>query len=252
MRERTLELQDARDAARAANAAKSTFLATMSHELRTPLTAVLGYTELIAEEADDLGVLDDLRDDLGCLHTSATQLLALVGDVLDLAKVEAGELAVHPDVVALQPLLQKVAHLVEPLARERETVVAVQVDDDALAVWADPLRLEQCVLNLASNAAKHTDRGEVRIRGSLAPGGRVQIRVEDSGAGIAPEDHERVFEAYRQTREEAYSRRGTGLGLPLTRELMGLMGGTVVLERSAPGAGSVFALDLPATGDDGQ
>jgi signal transduction histidine kinase/DNA-binding response OmpR family regulator len=219
---------------------RSRFFASMSHELRTPLNAILGYGELLQE-----GVYGDLSPTQGAtldrVVRSARHLLELVNDVLDISKMEAGKLEMFPEPTELALLLREVAGTVELQAREKKLELEIRAGEPVHVV-TDPGRVRQIVLNLLSNAVKFTDAGSVRVMVSSA-GRWAEVRVEDTGPGIAPEDHERVFQEFEQTGGHA-GRSGTGLGLPISRRLAGLLGGSLVLE-SMPGQGSAFTLRLP-------
>jgi signal transduction histidine kinase/DNA-binding response OmpR family regulator len=219
---------------------RSRFFASMSHELRTPLNAILGYGELLQE-----GVYGDLTPTQGGtlerVVRSARHLLELVNDVLDISKMEAGKLEMFPEPTELALLLRDVAGTVELQARNKKLELEIR-PGEPVHVVTDPGRVRQIVLNLLSNAVKFTDAGSVRVTVSSA-GRWAEVRVEDTGPGIAPEDHERVFQEFEQTGGSA-GRGGTGLGLPISRRLAGLLGGSLSLH-STPGEGSAFTLRLP-------
>ena len=222
---------------------RSRFFASMSHELRTPINAILGYGQLLQEgvygplEEKQLGAADRLV-------SSGRHLLELVNDVLDISKLEAGKLEVHPEPVDLATLLREVSTTVELQARDKGLELRV-VAPRSFPLTTDPARVRQIVLNLLSNAVKFTDAGEVRVELESAAG-RVEVRVADTGPGIAPEDQQRVFDEFEQTASAA-SRGGTGLGLAISKRLAALLGGTLSLA-SRPGQGATFTLRLPAEG----
>lgn len=230
-------------AARDASAAKSRFLANMSHELRTPLSAIIGYSELLREDADQMTAAE-LRDGLTRVERSAHHLLGLVNDVLDLSKVEAGkmELDIHA-FDASEPLatvIQSTRTLVA--ARHNELVVEM----GALGVLhTDSVKVTQCVLNLVSNAARFTENGTVTVRAWRDIERALIVEVVDTGVGIAPDQLSRLFQDFTQA--DPSTRRhhgGTGLGLSLTRALCALMQGRVTVE-SEVGVGSTFRLWIP-------
>jgi PAS domain S-box-containing protein len=226
-----------------ANAAKGEFLAVMSHELRTPLNAIIGYADLL-----DAGVAGDLnnaqREQLSRIRIGSKHLLRLIEEVLLFSRLEAGREEVHREALDLGGLAREAAALVEPLAREKGLAFHVDVPDQPVPVETDGGKVHQIVLNLLSNAVKFTDAGEVAV--SLAArDGHAVLQVRDTGIGIAPENLERIWDAFSQV-EQAPTRRvgGTGLGLSVTRNLARLLGGDVVVD-SAPGRGSAFTLRLP-------
>jgi len=219
---------------------RSRFFASMSHELRTPINAILGYGQLLRE-----GVYGPLQEKQSGaadrLVTSARHLLELVNDVLDISKLEAGKLEVHPEPVDLADLLREVATTLELQAREKGLVLRVVAPAD-FPLTTDPARVRQIALNLLSNAVKFTDEGEVTMELERV-GACAEVRVADTGPGIAPEDRERVFDEFEQTASAA-SRGGTGLGLAISKRLAALLGGTLSLT-SRVGEGSTFTLRLP-------
>jgi signal transduction histidine kinase/DNA-binding response OmpR family regulator len=243
---RTLEEQAA--ALEHAMTERSRFFASMSHELRTPINAILGYGDLLRE-----GVYGGLTPTQGAalerVVRSGRHLLELVNDVLDISKLEAGKLEVFPEPTPLGLLIRELASTVELQARDKQLALELVLEEEVTVV-TDPGRVRQIVLNLLSNAVKFTDHGAVRVR--LGRYGRwAQVCVEDTGPGIDPEDQERVFQEFEQTRGAA-GRGGTGLGLPISRRLAGLLGGSLTLQ-STPGEGSIFTLRLPlAPPDDGR
>ena len=244
------DAERARETAEAANRAKSQFLSTMSHELRTPLNAIIGYTELL-----DVGVRgpvnDEQREDLTRIRRSATVLMSLVNDVLNFARVEAGQVAVELGDVCLDRLLAEMEGMVEPQLRAKRVGYALEVDA-APPVRADADRLKQILINLLTNAVKFTPSGG-RIRVSCdapaPPPGEapmVRVRVGDSGRGIPAGALQAIFEPFVQIDRHltADSQQGVGLGLAISRDLARAMGGDLTVE-STVGEGSVFTLALP-------
>jgi signal transduction histidine kinase len=232
-----------------ANRAKSRFLANVSHELRTPLNAIVGYNSLARD-----GVYGELSEPLCGVHNriaaAADHLLGLVNDVLDLSKIEVGRMGVEPQAVNLGALVDAVATVIEPMATAKRLHVDVVVARDLPELHTDPGHVRQILLNLVSNAVKFTERGTITIvarRQEPDLGDGVVVIVEDTGIGIATEDHERIFQEFEQVRPSGRGdslERGTGLGLAIARKLARLLGGDVQV-RSAPGAGSRFMLTLP-------
>jgi signal transduction histidine kinase len=236
----------ARHAAEAANRAKSEFLAGMSHELRTPLNAVLGYAQLLTMEG---GLSPRQARGLETIQQSGQHLLALVNDILDLARIEAGRTALNPAPVNLSELLQTVVHLMRVKADEKQLAVLFDAAADLPeAVLADERRLRQVLLNLLGNAIKFTDDGTVTLRASAEPQGKAQVLlrldVEDTGIGMHADDVERIFEPFEQVGDAERRSGGTGLGLAITRALVNDMGGRVQVS-SELGRGSRFRIELP-------
>jgi signal transduction histidine kinase len=244
---RTAELIAASDRAEAANVAKSHFLANMSHELRTPLNAVIGYAEMLDEDLEAEG-LDALRSDAQRIRNSGRHLLKLVNDVLDISKIEANRLELDCEHTDLGLMLRDVADSLRLAAEERGNRIDVKVAADLGPIWADGLRLHQCVLNLVSNACKFTKGGIVSVSAELVEKEAarwVSLCIRDTGIGISSDQIDKLFQPFMQA-DVTTTRHfgGTGLGLSITRKLARLMGGDVTVE-SEPGRGSVFTLTLP-------
>jgi signal transduction histidine kinase len=245
--ERTRELNAAAASADAANVAKSQFLANMSHELRTPLNAVIGYAEMLEEDLEGAGMAA-LTADARRIGNSGRHLMKLINDVLDISKIEAKRMDLDCEFVDLARTLRDVADLVRISAAENRNQLDVKAAADLEPVWADGLRLHQCVLNLASNACKFTSDGIVSLyaeRIAVDEAEFVAIRVRDTGVGIAAEHLDKLFQPFVQA-DVSTTRRfgGTGLGLSITRKLARLMGGDVTVE-SVEGQGSTFTMLLP-------
>jgi signal transduction histidine kinase/ActR/RegA family two-component response regulator len=236
----------ARKQAEAANRAKSVFLASMSHELRTPLNAILGFSRLMQSDA---AASAEQRRTLDIIGRSGEHLLSLINGVLDMAKIEAGRSAVERAVFDLRAAMRDIAELMRERAEAKGLTLTLEMAEDApRAIVADESKLRQVVLNLVGNAVKFTSRGGVTLRlatGRAAAAGRVTlvIEVEDSGAGIAAGDQQRIFEPFVQIGRES-DQKGTGLGLTITRDFVGLMGGVIRVE-SEPGRGSTFRVEVP-------
>lgn len=254
MKETQAALRVAMAAAEAADQIKSAFLATMSHELRTPLNSIIGFTGILLQGlAGPLNAEQDKQ--LGMVRDSARHLLALINDVLDISKIEAGELPVACEPFDLARSIAKVVAIAGPLADKKGLSLMVKVAPDVGAMVSDARRVEQVLLNLLSNAIKFSDTGTVTLQAQLvdgfqldaqhAPAPAVCLSVADSGIGIKPEDMALLFVPFRQI-DSALSRKheGTGLGLAICRRLTEMMGGTIEA-RSQWGRGSVFTVTLP-------
>ena len=239
-----LELRNARLEAEAASRAKSEFLAVMSHELRTPLSAIIGYEELLFDGITG-PVNEGQRTQLGRIKASATHLLSLIDEVLTLSRVEAGREVTHPERIPVLAALHESAVLAEPLAAEKGLTLLVVPPSDSCAVWADATKLRQILLNLLTNAIKFTDSGSVVLESGQCDE-MIEIMVRDTGIGIAPADHERVFDTFWQVEQKSTRKvGGTGLGLSVSRRLARLMHGELAVT-SRIGEGSTFTLRLPA------
>jgi PAS domain S-box-containing protein len=235
------ELIHAREQAEAATRAKSIFVATMSHELRTPLNAVLGFAELMEVDMDDRGV-HDWDDDLHKIRGAGNHLLALINDVLDFSKVEAGKIELEPESVAINTLVEDVTASTGHLASKNRIEVLVQCEPATLFI--DRLRLRQCLFNLVGNACKFTHDDRVLVEGR-SENGWYAVRVVDAGIGIRPEDLHRLFSDFTQL-DGSWTRKygGSGLGLATSRRVARLMGGDITVESEA-GKGSTFTLRVP-------
>lgn len=247
VKQRTGQLEDARDAAETANKAKSTFLANMSHELRTPLNAILGYSEMLQEEADDLGHKEYLPD-LQKINSSGKHLLGLINDILDLSKIESGRMTLFLEDIEIASLVEGVSETVKPLVAKNDNSLSIDLPDGNEVIHADITKLRQTLFNLLSNAAKFTNKGRINIQVSVegeANEKQVLFAVKDEGIGLTGEQIARLFEAFSQA-DESTTRKygGTGLGLAISRKFCRLMGGDLTVE-SEPGKGSIFTASLP-------
>jgi len=233
-----------------ANRARSQFLSTMSHELRTPLASIIGFSQMLLDDAEIASLNQQQQNDLERILKNGQHLLGLINDVLDLTKIDAGRMVVNYSQVDVRELLTSVVEETQSIAITRHLVLRAEVDEGIGFLESNPLKLRQVLLNLVSNALKFTEQGEVtvsarRVISTDQEVERVAIAVKDSGIGIAADVQEHVFEAFYQA-DGTYTRKagGTGLGLSIVSQLTTLLGGTIAL-KSAPGQGSTFTVMLP-------
>ncbi|MFH5924387.1 response regulator [Roseomonas xinghualingensis] len=249
LREAEAEATLAREAAEDANRAKSQFIANMSHELRTPLSAVIGYSEMLEEEAEDIEGGEALKKDLQKIGANARHLLSLINDVLDLSKIEAGRMETHPEDFAVDAVVKETVTTVQALMERKGNRLEVRLPEDLGSMHSDQVKLRQCLINLLSNASKFTEGGIVTL--TAEPGrdlmGRREIafRVSDTGIGMSPEQLQRLFTRFTQA-DSSTTRRfgGTGLGLAITKAFCTLLGGGISVE-SQEGRGTTFTIRVP-------
>jgi signal transduction histidine kinase len=215
----------------------------MSHELRTPLNAILGYTELILDNIYG-ETPDKMREVLERLQANGKHLLGLINDVLDLSKIEAGQLTLDLADYSIKDVVDTVASAVESLANGKKLALTTDVGQNLPVGHGDGRRLAQVLLNLVGNAIKFTDKGEVAIK-ATAENGSFTVAVRDTGPGIAPSDQGKIFEEFQQADNSATKRKGgTGLGLSIAKRIIGMHGGRIWVE-SDVGKGSTFAFTIP-------
>jgi signal transduction histidine kinase len=242
------ELDDRAHDLRRASEAKSRFLSDISHELRTPLTSVLNLSRILLDRTDG-DLTSEQEHQINLIRRSVSSVTELVNDLLDLAKIEAGKVELRPSSVVIAELFAALRGMCRPLVHT-DTVHLIFDDASALPpVYTDEGRLSQILRNFISNAIKFTERGEIRVEATLDDGDRIRFSVTDTGIGIPADAHQRIFEDYTQV-DGPIQRRvaGTGLGLPLTRRLAGLLGGHVELT-SVVGQGSTFSAVIPRSRD---
>ena len=242
LEELEIQIQE-RDSARAASETKSAFLANVSHELRTPLNAILGYSEILFEDARDRCDVHG-EADLTKIIKSTKHLTYLINDMLDLSKIEAGKMQVTLEEVYIQPLIEDIAASIGTLIEKKENRLLINIPSDQLRVMADPFRLKQVIYNLLSNAAKFTEKGEIKIN-VTSVSGNILISVADTGIGMSIAQLDKIFDAFTQADSKtAQLYGGTGLGLAISKRLCEMMGGKLAV-KSQVGEGSEFMVIMP-------
>jgi signal transduction histidine kinase/ActR/RegA family two-component response regulator len=239
------DLQDAKNLAESGSRAKSQFLANMSHELRTPMNAILGYSEMLMEEALETHH-DRWYQDLSKIHLAGHHLLGLINDILDLSKIEAGKMELYLEHFDLQQMVDEVVITVQPLIERQKNHLVVHCSPQVQSFYADLTKVRQILFNLLSNAAKFTDRGTIMLTLELEPESRsVLFQVTDTGVGMTDAQIENLFEAFVQA-DSSTARKygGTGLGLAITKYFCEMMGGSIVVNSNV-GHGTIFTVRLP-------
>lgn len=241
--QRTAELEKEKHHAQSADRIKSEFLATMSHELRTPLNSIIGFTGILMQERPGL-LNNEQKKQLGMAQNSARHLLSLINDVLDISKIEAGQLKMNLQTFYLPDLIYKVVDINKPFAEKKNLKLTVSVDEDVKDITSDYRRVQQILLNLVNNAIKFTESGTINIK-SLLDGTYVKIQIADSGIGIESEKLEQLFKPFIQI-DTGLTRKheGTGLGLAICKKLVEMLDGELEVE-SKYGSGSTFSVKLP-------
>jgi len=241
------ELESARRSAEEAKEFRGKFLANMSHELRTPLNAIIGFSETMLEFPimyDDVPLPEAYARDLRQIYTSGRQLLHVINDILDLAKVDAGKLEIHQTETDVSLVMQAVVSTAKGLLGKKPVRLDVDLPEPLPAVYVDETRFRQILLNLYSNAVKYTDEGYIKLRAEVQ-GAELLVHVEDTGLGIDPEFHDKLFREFQQAKASGRDpRSGSGLGLAISRQLVELMGGRIWMQ-SEVGKGSTFSFAVP-------
>jgi signal transduction histidine kinase len=230
--------------AKAADRAKSNFLANMAHELRTPLNAIIGFSEVI--KLDQIRMRENYPEYAGHIHDAGTILLDIINGILDLARIEAGRVLLQEELISLDGLIQSSINTIKPIAQRKSIELDCRIEEPGTMIYVDATKFKQMTLNLLSNSIKFTEpRGRIQIASAFHKSGDLVLSIKDTGIGIPPEQIDRIFQPFEQVADHlTREHEGTGLGLPIAKALIELHGGELVLS-SQPGAGTTAKLRLP-------
>jgi two-component system cell cycle sensor histidine kinase PleC len=230
--------------AKAADRAKSNFLANMGHELRTPLNAIIGFSEVI--KLDQIRMRECYPEYAGYIHDAGMNLLDIINGILDIARIEAGHVLLHEEFITLGRLVKSSIDTIRPTSQRKYIQIDCYIQKPSTTIYVDAAKLKQAMLNLLSNSVKFTEpRGRIQVDSALHQSGDLVLSIRDSGIGIPPEQIDRIFQPFEQVADHlTREHQGTGLGLPIAKALIELHGGELVLS-SQPGAGTTASLQLP-------